>query len=788
MANKDKNSESSRFNPETGDQFINSGDNKTVNHKDSGSFIVLIKKNIVLRILVIAGAIAIVASIIWGIVIMNSTGRTDDASSTQSGTSLGMNSDMSDSSASVQGDSTTDGSLVNGSIVSGSNGNGSNPNTSTLNSESRYTSRSAASTAITPAVKSVNLSVWYAPEGTKQNNSYSVYVRETGKQSWVHLFVYSPKIGHQEGNDPLRALVGMEYYGPVETSMVNFDFNGKVDMKIVYQKSTLNSYKITPEAYNITSKKEVNTIYFTIEQNSKAPRKIVLRPNGDWEKNVLHIMTNPMETSAPKTTDSNVYVINPGSEIPRVLPEGKSVYYFKPGNHTLPRGSWVDFDFGKAITINKFDFITGVEKPFYVPGPQDFRIEYKLKASDSYKMLYETNNNSQMNLTGISFTPVKAQYIRLILKGNNATKTGSGYNYLNSNNVKEFRIFEKDTTNNVLLGKAIEGSPANYPAISDGSDSSLSYVGHMYSSESFFIARDGYTMYLAPGAIVKGAINSDWKSGIKIKGRGILDCSELVHDPAGKYAEGRTSAIRSEYSDNILIDGITVLDSPMWGIITNQSSNPIVRNMNFFGSIVNSDGVHMSGVTNGLVEGCFIRTTDDAFVMYHYGPADGVIVRNSVFLSDGGRIVLIGMATSKGDIRNVTFENNDILNVQNVWDMYKHGGAFSLWASGGNTIENIMFRNIRIEAFREPRIASLFQIKTIADSGWSSGKINGVTFDNILYKGSGEAVSYALGDGAQYDVKNLVFKNFRYGDKVLTSSDHPNIEIRNFVNGVTFSK
>lgn len=736
------------------------------------------KENLLLIFIMIGGAFLITAAVLG--VLSSQNANKDNINKLSSESSF--NESKTSGSQDILISSNLDSSLGESTNNSSTNSAKNSINNSTNNISS------SISASVTPVIKTANLSIWSHPAGVKQNNSFSVFVKETGKTQWNSLFVYNVKVGHQEGNDPLRSLVGMEYYGPIDTSMANFDFSGKVDFKVVYQKSALNSYNISPDSYQISAKKDNNTLYFSIDQNIKAPRKIVIRANGDWDKNVLHIVTNPMETGAPKVTDTNVYVVEPGKDVPRVLPEGKTVYYFKPGIHDLPRGSWVDFDLGRTIPVDRFDLICGTARPFIVPGAQKFRIEYKENQSSQYKTCYENLTNNQLNLEKITFPTVNARYIRLVLLGNNTSQSGSGYNYLNSNNVKEFRIYEKSTQNNVILNKAIDGSSLNYYAICDGADSTNTYYGHIYSAESFFVARDGYTIYLAPGSYVKGAINSDWKSSTTIKGRGILDCGNLVHDPAKQYAEGRTSAIRSEYSDDILIDGITILDSPMWGIITNFSQNPIVRNINFFGSIVNSDGVHMSGVTNGLVEGCFIRTTDDIFVMYHYGPADGVKVKNSVFLSDGGRIVLLGMASSKGDISNVSFENNDILNVQNVWDMFKHGGAFSLWASGGNTIRNIVFKNIRIEAFREPKIAALFQIKTIDESGWGSGKIDGVTFDTINYKGSGEAVSYALGDSSVYSVKNLTFKNFLYGGKLITDSYHPNIEIRNYVYSVNYSK
>lgn len=740
------------------------------------------KKTIVFAAIILSGALFVASAAILLVDslpngdpsdIISGNGSGDDS---QEGSSEQDLSETSSQSGSSAGSTDSQTQISEGSTVSGA------PTASSVSSAA------SSSSPVSEPVSSASLVTWNPPSGTAQNNSFSVYVKKTGTSQWNQLFVYNVKIGHQEGNDPLRALVGMSYNGPIDTSMVNFDFTGKADFKIVYQKSTLETVNISPLSYNIDYTKDKNTIYFTLEQKTGAPRKFIVRANGDWDKNVLHVMTNSPDKNVPSKTSGNVYVVKAGAEIPRVLPEGKDTYYFDNGIHVLPRGAWAEFDIGRVAEISSFDFVSGGERLFLVPGAQNFRIEYKEKAADNYKTCFEISNNTEFDIYGRSFNAVKARYVRIILLGNTTARTGSGYNYLNSNNLKEFRVFEKGTSADVILNKAADGSSFNYSMVCDGSDDNNSYYGHIYSSESFFLARDNYKVYIAPGAIVKGAINSDWKTDIRITGRGILDCSQLIHDPAGKYAEGRTSAIRSEYSDNILIEGITVLDSPMWGIITNHSNGPVVRGINFFGSIVNSDGVHMSAVTNGLVEGCFIRTTDDLFVMYHYGPADTVMVRNSVFFSDGARIVLIGMANTTGDIQNVTFDNNDILNVQNVWDLYKHGGAFSIWASGGNTVSDITFSNVRIEAFREPRIASLFQVKTIDESGWGSGKVDGVTFKNIYYSGSGEGLSYLLGDGVNNAVENIRFQNFVYNGKVLTASYHPNIEIKAYVNSVTYSK
>ena len=42
-------------------------------------------------------------------------------------------------------------------------------------------------------------------------------------------------------------------------------------------------------------------------------------------------------------------------------------------------------------------------------------------------------------------------------------------------------------------------------------------------------------------------------------------------------------------------------------------------------------------------------------------------MRDCVLWSDGARIILLGLGNKKGDIEDMSFEQLDIFNVQNVW-------------------------------------------------------------------------------------------------------------------------
>jgi len=648
----------------------------------------------------------------------------------------------------------------------------------------------ASSSIVSPLVtENTDLTVWNAPEGTLSNSTYSVWVRKLGSEEWINLFVYNVKIGHQSKNDPLMKMGKIKFRGPVNTSMVNFDFSGFVEVKIIYNKGKLKEFVFLPLSYQIKSYNKGNTIIFKLKQNQEAPKKIVLRVNGNWEEDCLHILTNPPEKNAPKLTDDNVYVINTNQYIPRVLPEGKSVYYFMPGTHKLPRGLWVDYDLGSEMSIDKMDLIGKKNRKGIDWGCQNFRLEYRTRKNEKWKVACEKLKNNQRNIIGLQFPAVKGRYFRLILLGNTNLKRFKNA-WIHANLIRTFRLYTPTSEKDVATGNAIDGAIQKFHCL-NGLYKQSEY-GHLHSAETFFIARNGYTIYLAPGAILKGSIGAEKKEHISIKGRGIIDGSSLLHHPAS-LETGKSSVIECKNGNGILVEGITVLDSPCWGIVLNGNKNAVVRHINFFGSIVNADGIHMSAVQNGLVDGCFIRTTDDLFCVYHYGPARNIVFENCVLWSDGGRIILLGFGKNKGNIENLSFQNLDILNVQNVWSLEDHGGAIYIRATSGNFIRGICFNEIRFEKFRASKIASVLNIFarsiSVGGSPWfSAGNVRDISFENVTYPGKGEAISTIWGEDKDHTVKNVSFKNVMWGEEKLTSTNHPLLIISNYVSKVEFSK
>ncbi|MBM4092871.1 MAG: hypothetical protein FJ276_26205 [Planctomycetes bacterium] len=438
-------------------------------------------------------------------------------------------------------------------------------------------------------------------------------------------------------------------------------------------------------------------------------------------------------------------------------------------------------------TVNSFDLLTGGQRKWLVPGPLKYRISYRDREDAPWRTAVENLTNDSIEIKGGVLPAFQARYVRLTLMGNTSKERTEGLYYVNSTHLTHFRLYGPDKGRDLAAGRAYRGAVPGFGRVT-GKNSHWGW-GDIHGGESFYAAGDGITFYLAPGSVVKGSLAGNGRRDITIKGRGIIDASELLHEPSKVYREGRTGCLRFFHCSNVLLDGICVLDSPMWSMQFKGSTDVTVKHVDCIGTIVNADGVHLSAVKNGLVDGCFLRSPDDLICVYHYGPSENLTVRNCVFWNDGGSIVLIGICTDKGDIRNVTMEKCDILTSQGVW-VRENATAIHIAATGGNAISGLVFRDIRIEPFRFPSTTALLMIKAIAfkvqGHVYPPGRVSDVLFDRVTYDGGGEAPSFIQGTDADHTVKRVVFRKFLWGGRYLSEEEHPDLSVRPFSSEITF--
>ena len=123
---------------------------------------------------------------------------------------------------------------------------------------------------------------------------------------------------------------------------------------------------------------------------------------------------------------------------------------------------------------------------------------------------------------------------------------------------------------------------------------------------------------------------------------------------AGHYL--RPSLIQPFRCTNVLIEGVTVLNSPMWTIHPLECSNVTVQGVTVHNAGPNGDGCNPESCTDVLIRGCTFETHDDCIAIKSGRDADGrrlglpsrgIIVEDCTFLS-GGAAVAIGSEMSGG--------------------------------------------------------------------------------------------------------------------------------------------
>jgi polygalacturonase len=122
----------------------------------------------------------------------------------------------------------------------------------------------------------------------------------------------------------------------------------------------------------------------------------------------------------------------------------------------------------------------------------------------------------------------------------------------------------------------------------------------------------------------------------------------------------RPSFIEPYGCRNVLIEGVTLLHSPMWHVHPVLSSNIIVRRLTINSAGPNTDGCDPESCTDVLIENCFFNTGDDCIAIKSGRNEDGrrvnvpsqnIIIRNCQ-MRDGHGGVTIGSEIS-GGVRNV---------------------------------------------------------------------------------------------------------------------------------------
>lgn len=276
--------------------------------------------------------------------------------------------------------------------------------------------------------------------------------------------------------------------------------------------------------------------------------------------------------------------------------------------------------------------------------------------------------------------------------------------------------FDDDRATNLFL---ICNIPDREKPSSD--DPSVIYYGPGEHREEKVVLKQGQTLYVDYGAVLYAAVEIQG-SDCRIAGHGIITGAELPHTGT-QWASGELliecNKDRSPGRRNLVIEDVTIIDSPSWTVSVYNMSDVRIENINLVNWILNGDGIDVVCSREVLLKDCFIRCYDDCItlkVRHNAKPMsdlENIQIEGCLIWADFARGVVIGPeagneTVSSGAIRNCTVSSCIFLEHNTIAQKDDVRGAFAIhqikspeWKEGRPPqMQSIVAKNLYFDHLR----------------------------------------------------------------------------------------
>lgn len=309
--------------------------------------------------------------------------------------------------------------------------------------------------------------------------------------------------------------------------------------------------------------------------------------------------------------------------------------------------------------------------------------------------------------------------------------------------------------------------------------------GMYYIGEFLWHLPSHTDIYLAGGAILRGGLICCHGEDIRIRGRG------MVYQAHFERFSG-TNGLRISHSRNITVENLMFINPPHYTISMGDSEDIVIRDVKTFSCEGWSDGIDMMSCRNVLIEGGFLRTSDDCIAIYgsrwdNRGDSRNITVRGTSVWADVAHPLMIGTHGAHeqdGDIiEDILFEDINILEHHEYQEGYL--GAMAINAGDKNTVRRVAYRNIHVEPFEHGKLLDV-QVKFNPDYNPAPGRrIENITFENIFYQsGPGEETSVIAGYSREFMVENVTLRGLYRDGKKAGNLEEANIRVGEFAENV----
>jgi len=266
----------------------------------------------------------------------------------------------------------------------------------------------------------------------------------------------------------------------------------------------------------------------------------------------------------------------------------------------------------------------------------------------------------------------------------------------------------------------------------------------------------------------KGKEEFGWKEGMPHQKNGrdkLFEMGEnntpVEHRVFGEGFYLRPNFIQFYNCKNILIEGVTLKDSPMWFINPVLCQNVSVINVKIEGLGPNNDGCNPESSKDVLIKNCYFNNGDDCIAIKSGRnndgrriniPSENIVVKNCVMRNGHGGVVL-GSEIS-GGVKNIFVEDCQM-------DSPNLDRAIRIKTNSvrGGVLENIFVRNLTIGEVSEAVLKINFYYEE-GDAGKFTPSVNNIVLENITSKKSPFAIWIKAYDHSK--VKNLIIRNSRF--------------------------
>ncbi|MFT3738096.1 MAG: glycosyl hydrolase family 28 protein [Breznakibacter sp.] len=289
----------------------------------------------------------------------------------------------------------------------------------------------------------------------------------------------------------------------------------------------------------------------------------------------------------------------------------------------------------------------------------------------------------------------------------------------------------------------------------------------------------GKTVFIDGGAVVRAKLVVDRARDVKIIGHGIV------------YQPERGVEIR--HSQNVTVDGPIFINPAHYTIYGGQTTGLAIRNIKSFSCKGWSDGIDLMSCSDVVIDGVFMRNSDDCIAIYghrwdFYGNARNYEIRNSVLWADIAHPINIGLhgnSAAGGDtIENISFRNIDIL--EHDEDDRNYQGCMAITCSDNNLVRDIAFEDIRVDDFEEGQLFNFRVLYNEKYSGAPGRGIENVLLKDIRYNGNSANPSVIQGYDGERGVRGIRFEKVTIHGRPVERASDGDILIGDHVKEVKF--